>query len=79
MSRLGATLAPHVNYIADILDALPQVFVGTALLVCSIASWTLPETRDTELLQDYYQTKDLQRHLERYRTRQLSKSLESSI
>ncbi|KAL5264165.1 hypothetical protein ACHWQZ_G005294 [Mnemiopsis leidyi] len=79
MSRLAATLAPHINYIADILDALPQVFVGTALLVCSIASWTLPETGETELLQDYYQTKDLQRHLEKYKTRHLSKSLESSI
>ena len=79
MSRLGATLAPHVNYIADILDALPQVTVGTALLTCFIAAWTLPETKDIKLLHDLYQTKDIQRHLDRYRARDLSKSLESSI
>ena len=79
MSRLGATLAPHVNYIADILDALPQVAVGTSLLSCSLAAWILPETKDIQLLHEYYQTKDFQRHMERYKTRNLSKSLESSI
>ena len=79
MSRLGATVAPHINYIADILDSLPQVTVGSALLACSIASWALPETKDMLLLHDYHQTKDMQRHLQIYRARDLSKSLESSI